>query len=216
MIDLTIKEKDKNYYITKVELGDDYKTYKVSYASGREETFPFSIHNYNVDIRRMEKQYYQYKDEYSKAIMEQALAVLKDKAEKIAIALLSTAIVFNITDNRVLRIISIITALLYAGVNHLKSKALLLVYGTSLEYINQVERYLDKKDEFIIPITNPRNNEEEEWYLVNMGDVEKTIFQPEIYNQIADQLSDEVKQELSESITEVLRNKEDNSFSLHK
>ena len=35
MIDLTINDRDKNYYITKVELSDDFKTYKILYADGR-------------------------------------------------------------------------------------------------------------------------------------------------------------------------------------
>lgn len=218
MIDLTINEKDKDYYITDIALGENYKTYLVKYASGRVEEYPFSIHNYNVDIRKMEKQFYQYKDDYSEIVTRQALEVLKEKIQKIAIDLLSTAIVFQITDNHVIRIIAIILALLDMAINHIKSKSLMLIYGTSLEYINQVERYLDKKNDFIIPITDPKNNEEEEWYLLNMSDVENTIFQPQIYEEIATHLNDDVKKELSKRISDELSGKEsDNSaYTLHK
>ena len=218
MIDLTINEKDKDHYITDIALGEDYKTYLVKYASGRIEEYPFSVHNYNVDIRKMEKQFYQYKDDYSEIVTEQALGVLKEKIQKIAIALISTAIVFQITDNHVIRIIAIILALLDMAYNHIKSKSLMMIYGTSLEYINQVERYLDKKNDFIIPITDPKNNEEEEWYLLNMSDVENTIFQPQIYEEIATHLSDDVKEELSKRISKELSRKEnDNSaYTLHK
>ena len=67
MIDLTNNERQKDYYITKVELADDYKKYTVHYASGRKVVYPFSVHNYNVDINHMVRQYYEYKDSYIKS-----------------------------------------------------------------------------------------------------------------------------------------------------
>ena len=63
MIDLTVKDSDKDYYIVDMEILDD-GTYIVRYASGREEVFPFSIHNFKADLFRMERQYVEYGDNY--------------------------------------------------------------------------------------------------------------------------------------------------------
>ena len=67
MIDLTLKKEDKDSYITNVRLNEDH-TYTVTYASGREETSPFSIHNYQVELYRMENSFKEHGDEYVKRI----------------------------------------------------------------------------------------------------------------------------------------------------
>ena len=63
MFDLTLKEEDKDSYIVDVVMNGD-GTYTVSFASGREETFDFNIHNFQVELYRMEEQFSNYSKDY--------------------------------------------------------------------------------------------------------------------------------------------------------
>ena len=56
MFDFTLREDDKDTYIVDVYMNDN-GTYTVVFASGREETFEFSIHNFQVELYRMEDQF---------------------------------------------------------------------------------------------------------------------------------------------------------------
>ena len=63
MIDLTLKKEDKDNFIVNVRLNDD-GTYTVTYASGREVTSPFTVHNYQVELFRMERAFNDKEKEY--------------------------------------------------------------------------------------------------------------------------------------------------------
>ena len=67
MFDFTLNKEDKDSYIVDVRLNEN-ETYTVTYASGREETNPFTIHNYQVELFRMEGQFNEYNEEYVKRI----------------------------------------------------------------------------------------------------------------------------------------------------
>ena len=67
MVDLTLNKEDKDTYIIDLILNED-NTYTVTYASGRVETYPFSIHNYQVELFRMEEQVKKYGDSYIKRV----------------------------------------------------------------------------------------------------------------------------------------------------
>ena len=63
MFDLTLKEEEKDSYIVDVVMNDD-GTYTVSFASGRKETYPFNIHNFQVELYRMEEQFLKFMDTF--------------------------------------------------------------------------------------------------------------------------------------------------------
>ena len=63
MFDLTLNKEEKDTYIVDVHMNDN-GTYTVKFASGREETFEFSIHNFQVELYRMEEQFNNYEKGY--------------------------------------------------------------------------------------------------------------------------------------------------------
>ena len=63
MFDLTLNNEDKDLYIVDAFMNDD-GTYTVKYASGREENYPFNIHNFQVELYRMEDQFMLYGKSY--------------------------------------------------------------------------------------------------------------------------------------------------------
>lgn len=56
MLDLTQNEEEKDFYIVDAFMNND-GTYTIKYANGNEETYPFSIHNFQVELYRMEEQF---------------------------------------------------------------------------------------------------------------------------------------------------------------
>ena len=68
MVDLSKYAEDKDSYILRTEINDDFTKFKVIYASGREEEFDFSIHNYQVYLYRMEDQFNRYSKCYKRNI----------------------------------------------------------------------------------------------------------------------------------------------------
>ncbi len=218
MIDLTINEKDKDFFITGLEISEDYKTYTVTYASGRKEIYPFSVHNYNADIHHMENQYFQYKDAYENEILEITKDVMVNKVKYLLESAIVCLLMFNITDNTVIRMLTVLIVLL----NYLKrkkdNKNTLIICGTSIEYLKQIDRYFESKEQLKVPVIDPMNKQQEDWYLVNLSNVEETLFHPEIYKELANNLNEDVKEELGEAISKSLNGEieEDMVYTMNK
>lgn len=170
MIDLTLKKEDKDSYITTLRLNEDH-TYTVTYASGREETCPFSIHNYQVELYRMENSLKEHGDEYVKRIwnngsMRAYILGLLLVADGLYISTIvkNGANVFNIIFlglmilQQVPRFIEFFVGLR----KHLLAKKKVELYKT----------YLENKDQFKIPVKD-HNGRDEDWYLVDLGNIDQ-------------------------------------------
>lgn len=170
MIDLTLKKEDKDSYITNLRLNEEH-TYTVTYASGREETCPFSIHNYQVELYRMENSLKEYGDEYVKRIwnngpMRAYILGLLLVADGLYISTIvkNGANVFNIIFlgliilQQVPRFIEFFVGLR----KHLLAKKKVELYNI----------YLENKDQFKIPVKD-YNGRDEDWYLVDLGNIDQ-------------------------------------------
>lgn len=170
MIDLTLKKEDKDSYITNLRLNEEH-TYTVTYASGREETCPFSIHNYQVELYRMENSLKEYGDEYVKRIwnngpMRAYILGLLLVADGLYISTIvkNGANVFNIIFlgliilQQVPRFIEFFVGLR----KHLLAKKKVELYKI----------YLENKDQFKIPVKD-YNGRDEDWYLVDLGNIDQ-------------------------------------------
>lgn len=170
MIDLTLKKEDKDSYITNIRLNEDH-TYTVTYASGREETSPFSIHNYQVELYRMENSFKEHGDEYVKRIwnngpMRAYILGLLLVADGLYISTIvkNGANVFNIIFlglmilQQVPRFIEFFVGLR----KHLLAKKKVELYKT----------YLENKAQFRIPVKD-QNGRDEDWYLVDLANIDQ-------------------------------------------
>lgn len=188
MIDLTVKDSDKDYYIVDMEILDD-GTYIVRYASGREEVFPFSIHNFKADLFRMERQYVEYGDNY----LEREFPNIKIRG-----ILLSTILFLNVsyiylmvTDTidtfMIFMFIYMFYSLVVRGIPYLGE---LKKYITVRDKLEVIKLYLENKKQFLVDIELENSKDVEEWSLINLANIDQFNNVDEL-NQYALDLTDE-------------------------
>lgn len=188
MIDLTVKDSDKDYYIVDMEILED-GTYIVRYASGREEVFPFSIHNFKADLFRMERQYVEYGDNY----LEREFPNIKIRG-----ILLSTILFLNVsyiylmvTDTidtfMIFMFIYMFYSLVVRGIPYLGE---LKKYMTVRDKLEVIKLYLENKKQFLVDIELENSKDVEEWSLINLANIDQFNNVDEL-NQYALDLTDE-------------------------
>ncbi len=199
MIVLTDDEKAKDYYVTRVDLNGD-RTYTVSYASGKKETYPFSVHNFNVDVSHMEREYYQYKDDYLDRLASLSIDLAKEKFRNTVLTLLVGIITYDIVNKPILKILAILLCILFYLYNNRKNKEKIILCGLELQMLYQIESYIKNKENLKITVMDPTLKYEHDWYLYNLSDVEYSINDPSIYERKAASLTPEIKQKLAQLI----------------
>lgn len=172
MLDLSKYVDDKDSYISRVEISPDFKTFKVIYASGREEENEFSIHNYQVYLYRMEEQFKQNSIHYKREVGGEFLKQCR------------SSLIWSILD---------IAGMIFAmGSDFAIAPKILLTFMGGLALVNNiirvsnavkevrfkgmkaaiVEAYLQHKEDFAIDVKNPHGGDEK-WYVVDVNDLEQ-------------------------------------------
>ena len=170
MIDLTLKKEDKDSYITNVRLNEDH-TYTVTYASGREETSPFSIHNYQVELYRMENSFKEHGDEYVKRIWNNGPM----RAYILGLLLVADGLYLStIIKNgaNVFNIIFLGLMLLQQVPRFIEFFVGLKKYLLAKKKVELYKTYLENKSQFSVPVKDS-NGRDEEWYLVDLANIDQ-------------------------------------------
>lgn len=173
MVDLSKYAEDKDSYILRTEINDDFSKFKVIYASGREEEFDFSIHNYQVYLYRMEEQFNRYSKcyrreigmEYTKEMKSAMLWSLVD----IASIFVTCNMDFAIGGKIVLAFIAVLALL------HNVSKV-----GMAKQRLQQkamktvvVESYIANREKFAVDVKDPVSGREEKWYVIDFNSLDQ-------------------------------------------
>ena len=169
MIDLTLKKEDKDSYITNVILNENH-TYTVTYASGREETSPFSIHNYQVELYRMENSFKEHGDEYVKRIWNNGPI----RAYILGLLLVADGLyISTIVKNgaNVFNIIFLGLMLLQQVPRFIEFFVGLKKYLLAKKKVELYKTYLENKNQFRIPVKDS-NGRDEDWYLVDLANID--------------------------------------------
>ena len=175
MVDLTVNEKDKDNFITDVALGVGNGKYLVSYASGRTVEEDFSVHNFNVELRKMERQFYEYKKSYLEKINNIASKALFKKM--ISTILFFTELYF-VTQSDIPMFLKISLGIIFALsclIQRIKQNFELNQCGLAFKYIEMVEKYLKIKENFRVDVLDPYTGKEEDWYIVNLGNIDSVF-----------------------------------------
>ncbi len=206
MIDLTTRDEDKNNFITKVYLKADIPKYCVLYASGRIEEYDFTIHNFNATLNLMEKQYHAYKEDFFyKKAKEANQAVLNKFKEGLLAVIgiaLTTCIDMSIAIKILIYLIIIVSSILYQK-EKTKENA---ECGRLIDIIAMTEVFLENKEQFKIKVKDPITNQEEDWYLLTLSEIE-TIENKLQVTLIGKTITDEVRKEESENLPNNLKKK---------
>lgn len=203
-MDLSKYAKDKDAYILRTEINEDFSKFKVIYASGREEEFDFSIHNYQVYLYRMEEQYKEYSEYYKREI---GMDFSKERKNAILISLLEIVSIFvscNLDIAIAGRIVLVFIALLgiiknYSDINSAKIKLGMNAMKTAI-----VDYYLENKEKYGFDIKDPKTGNQERWYTVDLNNIDRfdSIFElsfnaiplsfPEVRESLGEMLSKDI------------------------
>ena len=205
MIDLSKYESNKDSYISRVEINEDFTKFRVFYASGIVEECDFSIHNYQVYIYRMEEQYNRYKEyylrdihcEYRESVKKAILKILLNVGLIVLASNLDLGILFDIV-YKVLIIMNGAFDLLAIKQARRKLDDQIMKLG-----INEV--YLCHKEDFAIDVVDPRNNNSEKWYIVDLNHLEEYESVFELSMTALPLKIPEIREEYSTSLTKVLK-----------
>lgn len=179
MIDLSKYAEDKDSYILRTEINEDFTKFKVVYASGRVEEFDFSIHNYQVYLYRMEEQFNRYSKCYKNEI---GMEFTKEMKSAMLWSLLDIVSMFVTTNLDVA--IGFKIALAFIAVMHLLRN--ISKFGdarTRFEHQAMktavVDAYIQHKEEFAIDVKDPKNGQAEKWYVIDFNSLDQfnTVFE---------------------------------------
>lgn len=202
MFDLTLLKEDKEFYIVDVFLNDD-GTYTVKYADGKIEVYPFSIHNFQVELHRMEEQFSKYGQDY----LERAYPNGGIRAGLLAMLFVVDAVAFKtmleegFTFTGVWCLAYGMYVILSRGIPQLKQRKL---FVEGKKKIGIMKYYLEHKDGFKVNVVDPSNGKDAEWYLVDLASIDNFVEEAEL-SEYLDGLTPEVKREKAEEISLKLR-----------
>ena len=171
MFDLTLNKEDKDSYIVDVHLNDN-GTYTVKFASGIEENFEFSIHNFQVELYRMEEQFEKYGKDYLDIVYPNGGI----RTGILTMLLVVDVVAFKnmleegFTFSGVWCLAYGMYVLLSRGIPQIKQRKL---FVEAKKKIAILKKYLENKEELKIQVTNPYTDKEEDWYLVNLSNIDR-------------------------------------------
>jgi len=209
MLDLTENEEERKYFIVHVDLLEGLKEYEVEYADGHIERFPFSVHNFNVDLYRMKEQYYKYSDDVKDEIIEWSSDILKNQLKCLLLTVLTIIFETNTPLPGLWKVVVIILTILVALGYEIRKYIDLMYAGYGLGYLNDMDVFMENMEgKNRINFKNPLNNQDEYWYLFNPSMMDLGV-DVDIYNQTIENLSPEEKDESAKRLVKILKeNKE--------
>ncbi len=173
MIDLTLNEKDRDSFITKLYLKDGMEQFIVKYASGRLEEQDFSIHNFNVMLYKMEEQFLEYKDVYGRSLVKlQGRA----HARKLIEAIMAIVGVYLTVNMAIPSFIQTMIVILLAGFTFMYQASYSKVSNICQNHLYTLflaDKFMEIKEKFKIQIHDKKTNQEEDWYLVSLSNVDE-------------------------------------------
>lgn len=172
MLDLSKYIEDKDSYISKVAISEDFKKFKVIYASGREEENDFSIHNYQVYLYRMEQQYRENVGQYKREVSGEFFKEFKSSLIWSIVDVIGIIFQCNLDTPMWSKIIFILMFCLAIVSNFMKVSSKMAECKYKMNKAVIVESYLANKENFAMDVKDPVSGREEKWYVVDVNDLE--------------------------------------------
>lgn len=204
MIDITLKDEEKDSFITRVYLKEGSDKYVICYASGRQEEVLFSIPNLNESFLKMEQQFLEHKDSFIDSSLQTARRANLNKLIEAFVAVGALFITSVIDIPMLLKVLIIMISALFTLCFQQQQSALVADIENNLRVVSTAEEFLKRKNDFIIKVTDPMTNLEEDWYLLTLSDIE-SLYNPEMIKQLADTITPEMKKEESMLTVETLK-----------
>lgn len=198
MFDLTLNKDDKDSYIVDVHINDN-GTYTVVFASGREETFDFSIHNFQVELYRMEQQFEEYGKDYLDKVYPNGgiRTAILGMLLVVDLVTLKNIIEDGISFSYAWCLAYGLYVLLSRGIPQFKQRKL---YVEAKKKIAILKKYFETRGELKVQVVNPYTDKEEDWYLIDLANIDQFDNVKE-YDEYVGTLTSEKKKEEAQKLS---------------
>lgn len=172
MRDITLNDKDKEGYVSNIEVNDNNEII-VHYASGKVENCGlFSQHNFEFYLGRMEKQFYEYKDSFLDYEGKLCLQLYAKRIISGIMALLSIWFSYNIDIHVLMKIFLFILIIITSFLNEVYLKSKLIVEDMKIGNVDAMDYFLKHKDEFKMSVIDEIDGEKKDIYVINMNNID--------------------------------------------
>ncbi len=206
MMDISMGKDEKAYYITNVKMKDDGENFIVFYADGHTEEHEFTIHNYNVYIYRMKHQILDNRWSY-KSVQQFVISLSVAKELKtLMLSITGLVLASGLPIPNLIKIIMIILVTLYnIGYSFKQLIAIVQAY-IKLGMFNSLDEFVNIMEELRIDVKDPITGWDEDWYLINIGDIRPDT-NIEAIKQKAKLLTTDDKKNESQKINQMIKEK---------
>ena len=215
MIDMSRNENDKKWFVIDVSPDEGFTQYTVTYADNHQESFPFSIHNYNAFLYRMMDQYWSRNDKYKSEIFGRIAYGVRNQLKTIIYSMLGIVFAVSVPLPGIMNMILLLLVLVLNKAFWLKYKLEVEEASEELKKAEKLQKCMQLVDNFKVTVFNPRTNKEETWFLKNPSafNLDTDLSELQEYSL---SLTPEVKDEEGRRISEQFRLMYENNVELEE
>lgn len=207
MVDFSKYSKDKDNYISKLEIDSLFQTFKVIYASGREEVQDFTIHNYQVYVYKMEEQYRRYHGVYMEDKAQDYVKVVNKRLLFLSIASIWGIIgTISVDVHLMIRVFLILASAFVSIYNFKKIREAKKEFKKEEDKLAMIEVLLNHKEDIALEVTDPGTGRKESWYMVDVNNIDQFQSSGEMLMYTMPYHDPMIKQEMEESLDGAFQN----------
>lgn len=200
MIDMTIKNEDKDNFIINIKPDLEYKSYTITYASGRIETKVFSVDEYLSDIKGLKKQYLLYKKDYLEKIKSLFINVWSKRIIELLFAIGSVYLVSNLDVSSLFKDIYLILMIFVTAVSQVIGQSITDSLKELFYHIDVCDELVKDNNEYLVPVNV--NSNRINWPLLNLGNVEQfNNYQLDLLSRFSDDTKVSIGEGISKKIS---------------
>lgn len=200
MIDMTIKNEDKENFIINIKPDLEYKSYTITYASGRIETKVFSVDEYLSDIKGLKKQYLFYKKNYLEKIRSMFINVWSKRIIELLFAIGSVYLVSNLDVSSLFKDIYLILMIFVTAVSQVIGQSITDSLKELFYHIGVCDELVKDNNEYLVPVNV--NSNRINWPLLNLGNVEQfNNYQLDLLSRFSDDTKVSIGEGISKKIS---------------
>lgn len=205
MVNMTVYDEQESSYI--IDLRRDGKNIIVTYADGHEEVMDnYSLHNMNFYRYKIQRQFFEYYDEYMDQMALESFKVCCKKFGSIGVGLLSLFLLYNFDIHIIIKIIIslgiIALNIFYYFVKHYD----LLVISQELGRVEALETYFNNSRDFMIH----NHDAKEDDFVLGVEDVWKNDLSKDEVMEILGEVKESNGRVLKYDVSKYKESKKDN------
>jgi hypothetical protein len=190
----------KDNFVINIKPDFEFKSYTITYASGRIETKIFSVDEYLSDIKDLKKQYLLYKKDYLEKIKTMFINVWSKRIIELLFAIGSVYLVSNMDISLLFKDIYLILMIFITLVIQVIGYEITDSLKELIYHIGICDKLLIDDNDYVVPVNV--NSNSFNWPLLNLGNVEQfNNYQLDLLSRFTDDTKISIGVEISNRIS---------------